>query len=129
MNEIYRHKIRIQKKARVLPAEGIRVMQNAKATHLIEYDECAHLQSGGVGSLGKEGYESPVITEAGRPGHVPDTEQARVSVYLEQLGNKQRLGHLPKGPGSPTRVWVFLPGQWSSLLQILRSMEGEHLQT
>lgn len=129
MNEIYRHKIRIQKKARVLPAEGFRVMQNAKVMHLIKYDECVPLQSGGVGSLGKEEYESPVTTEAGRLGHTPDTEQARVSVYLERLGNKQRLRHLPKGPDLQTRVWVFLPGQWSSLLQILRSMEGKYLQT
>lgn len=42
----------------------------AKVMHLIKYEECVHLQSGSVGSLGKEEYESRVFKEVGRPGHM-----------------------------------------------------------
>ena len=39
-----------------------------------------------------------VIMEVERPGHMPDIKQSRVSAYWEQVGNKQRLRHLTKGP-------------------------------
>lgn len=37
-----------------------------------------HFQSGGVSGPGKEEFKSLINTEAGRPGHVPDTEQRSI---------------------------------------------------
>lgn len=61
-----------------------------RVTHLIRYEECVHFQSGGAGSLCKEGFNSPVITKAGSPGHVPDTEQLNMSAHWIHIGQERR---------------------------------------
>lgn len=87
MNETHSNEMRIQKKARGLPAEGIRERFMAKVMHLIDYEECVHLQCevhlqcGSEGSLGKEEYESDVFMKAGSPRHMPHTERLRMFAH------------------------------------------------